>query len=81
MCGETPFLRVIRGLWPRLLNYDNRTRDLDGQRTPLQDLETLYIGGAEPAVMRRVLRRPVPPIEVPAPPATMVHELRQAGRW
>jgi len=22
----------------------------DGQRTPLQDIETLYIGGAEPAV-------------------------------
>jgi hypothetical protein len=27
---------------------------MDGQRTPLQDLETLYIGGAEPAVLRRV---------------------------
>ena len=26
----------------------------DGQRTPLQDIETLYIGGAEPAVVRRV---------------------------
>jgi hypothetical protein len=25
----------------------------DGQRTPLQDEETLYIGGAEPAVVRR----------------------------
>jgi hypothetical protein len=25
----------------------------DGQRTPLQDFETLYIGGAEPAVVRR----------------------------
>src|ERR1700759_3521048 len=42
ICGETPFVRVIRGLWPRHLNYDNRTRDLDGQRTPLQDFETLY---------------------------------------
>jgi hypothetical protein len=29
----------------------------DGQRTPLQDFETLYIGGAEPAVVRRGLRR------------------------
>jgi hypothetical protein len=27
----------------------------DGKRTPLQDFETLYIGGAEPAVSRRVL--------------------------
>jgi hypothetical protein len=27
----------------------------DGQRTPLQDFETLYIGGAEPAVVRRSL--------------------------
>jgi hypothetical protein len=26
----------------------------DGQRTPLQEIETLYIGGAEPAVVRRV---------------------------
>jgi hypothetical protein len=26
----------------------------DGQRTPLQDIETLYIGGAEPAVVRWV---------------------------
>jgi hypothetical protein len=26
----------------------------DGQRTPLQDLETLYIGGAELAVIRQV---------------------------
>src|SRR3984957_9015246 len=26
----------------------------DGQRTPLQDFETLYIGGAEPAVVRQV---------------------------
>jgi hypothetical protein len=26
----------------------------EGQRTPLQDIETLYIGGAEPAVVRRV---------------------------
>jgi hypothetical protein len=26
----------------------------DGQRTPLQDIETLYIGDAEPAVVRRV---------------------------
>jgi hypothetical protein len=25
----------------------------DGQRTPLQDFETLYIGGAKPAVVRR----------------------------
>jgi hypothetical protein len=25
----------------------------DGQRTPLQDFETLYIGGAEPVVVRR----------------------------
>jgi hypothetical protein len=25
----------------------------DGQRRPLQDFETLYIGGAEPAVVRR----------------------------
>jgi hypothetical protein len=25
----------------------------DGQRTPLQDFETLYIGGAEPAAVRR----------------------------
>jgi hypothetical protein len=25
----------------------------DGQRTPLQDFETLYIGEAEPAVVRR----------------------------
>jgi hypothetical protein len=25
----------------------------DGQRSPLQDLETLYIGGAELAVVRR----------------------------
>jgi hypothetical protein len=25
-----------------------------GKRTPLQDIETLYIGGAEPAVVRRV---------------------------
>jgi hypothetical protein len=25
----------------------------DGQRTPLQEFETLYIGGAEPAVVRR----------------------------
>jgi hypothetical protein len=25
-----------------------------GQRTPLQDIETLYIGGAELAVVRRV---------------------------
>jgi hypothetical protein len=25
----------------------------DGQRTPLQDIETLYIGDAEPAVVRR----------------------------
>jgi hypothetical protein len=25
----------------------------DGQRTPLQEIETLYIGGAEPAVVRR----------------------------
>jgi hypothetical protein len=24
----------------------------DGQRTPLQEIETLYIGGAEPAVVR-----------------------------
>jgi hypothetical protein len=24
----------------------------DGQRTPLRDFETLYIGGAEPAVRR-----------------------------
>jgi len=28
----------------------------DGQRTPLQDFETLYIGGAEPAVVRRGLQ-------------------------
>jgi hypothetical protein len=27
----------------------------DGQRTPLQDFETLYIGGAEPAVSRRAI--------------------------
>ena len=27
----------------------------DGQRTPLQDFETLYTGGAEPAVVRRAL--------------------------
>jgi len=26
----------------------------DGQRTPLQDIETLYIGDAEPAVVRQV---------------------------
>jgi hypothetical protein len=26
---------------------------MDGQRTPLQDFETLYIGEAEPAVVRR----------------------------
>jgi hypothetical protein len=26
----------------------------DGQRTPLQDIETLYIGDAEPTVVRRV---------------------------
>ena len=38
---------------------------LDGQRTPLQDLETLYIGGAEPAVIRVGFGRPVPMIEVP----------------
>jgi hypothetical protein len=25
----------------------------DGQRTPLQDFETLYIGGAEPVAVRR----------------------------
>jgi hypothetical protein len=25
----------------------------DGQRTPLQDFETLYIGGGEPVVVRR----------------------------
>jgi hypothetical protein len=25
----------------------------DGQRTPLQEFETLYIGGTEPAVVRR----------------------------
>jgi hypothetical protein len=25
----------------------------DGQRTPLQDFQTPYIGGAEPAVVRR----------------------------
>jgi hypothetical protein len=25
----------------------------DGRRRPLQDFETLYIGGAEPAVVRR----------------------------
>jgi hypothetical protein len=24
----------------------------DGQRTPLQEIETLYIGGAEPAVVQ-----------------------------
>jgi hypothetical protein len=29
---------------------------LDGQRTPLQDFETLYIGGAELAVIRRTSR-------------------------
>jgi hypothetical protein len=27
----------------------------DGQRTPLQDFETLYIGGAEPVAVRRAL--------------------------
>jgi hypothetical protein len=26
---------------------------MDGQRTPLQDFETLYIGEAEPTVVRR----------------------------
>jgi hypothetical protein len=26
-----------------------------GQRTPLQGFETLYIGGAEPAIVRRAL--------------------------
>jgi hypothetical protein len=25
-----------------------------GKRTPLQDVETLYIGGAEPVIVRRV---------------------------
>jgi hypothetical protein len=38
---------------------------MDGQRTPLQDLETLYIGGAEPAVIHVGFRRRVPIIEVP----------------
>jgi hypothetical protein len=26
----------------------------EGQRTPLQDVETLYIGGAEPVIVHRV---------------------------
>jgi hypothetical protein len=30
-------------------------RPTDGQRTPLQDFETLYIGGAALAVVRRAL--------------------------
>src|SRR5689334_17737149 len=46
----------MAGLWPRLWNYDNRTRKTDGPRTPLQDRETLYIGGTELAVVRRPLR-------------------------
>ena len=29
------------------------TEPPDGRRRPLQDFETLYIGGAEPAVVRR----------------------------
>jgi hypothetical protein len=27
---------------------------MGGKRTPLQDVETLYIGGAEPVIVRRV---------------------------
>jgi hypothetical protein len=43
----------------------------DRSRTPLQDLETLYIGGTELAVVRRTLR-PVPLLKFLRPPATMV---------
>jgi hypothetical protein len=45
---------------------------LDGQRTPLQDLETLYIGGAERAVTWRA-RAADAPIEALWPATTTVH--------
>jgi hypothetical protein len=40
------------------------TEPADGRRRPLQEFETLYIGGAEPAVVRRALLGATEPNQV-----------------
>jgi hypothetical protein len=54
---------------------------MDGQRTPLQDLETLYIGGMELAVMRRARVGQRRRLKFLRPGAALIHELRRTGRW
>jgi hypothetical protein len=52
-------LRGESGIWLAIEAYSQGLGSMitepitDGQRTPLQVFETLYIGGAEPAVVRR----------------------------
>jgi len=47
----------------------------------LQDLETLYIGGAERAVSRRARAGQCRWPKYLWPAAAMVHGLRKTGRW